>query len=113
MHETGKKDYEEEGEAGREKMVVLVTGYDGRALKVHGRGTGIVSFALDPVAFHNRISPEWPVLQLLYIQEQETASAGEGRCSDPQISTAMERFQGHLTGLIIRRPSIGFLVGEL
>jgi hypothetical protein len=42
-------------------MVVLVTGYDGRALKVHGRGTGIVSFALDPVAFHNRISPEWPV----------------------------------------------------
>lgn len=64
-------------------MVVLVTGYDGRELKVHGRGTGIVSFALDPVVFHNRISPEWPVLQLLHIQEQEAASAGESGCSDP------------------------------
>jgi hypothetical protein len=46
------------------------------SLKAHGRGTGIVRLALDFVAFHNRISSEWPVLQLLHLRAQLLAVFG-------------------------------------
>ena len=51
--------------------MVLVTGCDGRfSLKTHEQGAGIVRFELDPVAFHNSILPEWPVLQLSHLCTQ-------------------------------------------
>jgi hypothetical protein len=46
------------------------------SLKARGRGAGIVSLALDPVAFHNRISSEWPVLQRFHLRAQLLAVVG-------------------------------------
>ncbi|MGB7931511.1 MAG: hypothetical protein WCH04_04705 [Gammaproteobacteria bacterium] len=40
------------------------------SLKACGRGAGIIRLALDPVAFHNRISSEWPVLQFIHLRAQ-------------------------------------------
>jgi hypothetical protein len=71
MRETDKKDHEGQREDESEEIVVLVTGCDGRfSLKTHEQGAGIVRFELDPVAFHNSILPEWPVLQLSHLCTQ-------------------------------------------
>jgi hypothetical protein len=40
------------------------------SLKARGRGADIVRLALDPVAFYNRISPEWKVFQLVHPRSQ-------------------------------------------
>jgi hypothetical protein len=38
--------------------------------------SGIVRSAFYPVAFHDRISPEWPVVQLLHLRAQLFAMFG-------------------------------------